>query len=451
MHHVKTAQTHLLFSFGALLYATVGAPACGGDDASDAPNEEAGDGGTGANERSTGDSSSGGSSQDSSGSTHGEGAGSQGDSVYALVSQVLGDDSSFASYLALTDSLDEGALSLDDAIEIPGRALGVGPYEAGAIYVSQGSTISRYLLDGDALDTKDVKSVSFENYGIANIGEYAGQFQFVASDKAYFFDGSNAQLVVWDPDAMTLQRQIELDELVLEDSVLVFSPAPVRQADRVITFAGFRSSDNATIRSKAAVVVVDTKSDQTTVVTDDRCGYTLSGAEGPDGMIYLATEAYGSAVYRVNEDNAPPPCMLRFSLETMEFDPGFELNLPDLFDGKAAATLVGGPDGKTFLGVLDETAYGTIDETTVARALASAAAWQWTHVTLGDSPVAEQPAGPHTLGSVLALSLGESTYMPTFSMVAGGVSTTLLRVGPNGPEQGGLAVQGRVFSTVKLR
>src|SRR5690242_15427003 len=57
--------------------------------------------------------------------------------VYALTTQVITADEP-TSYIVLTNKVDQAAtLSLDNAISIPGRALGVGIAKSGSIFVGQ--------------------------------------------------------------------------------------------------------------------------------------------------------------------------------------------------------------------------------------------------------------------------------------------------------------------------
>ncbi|MGK4004657.1 hypothetical protein WMF31_18635 [Sorangium sp. So ce1036] len=389
--------------------------------------------------------------EDGGGATSAAGAGGGGAASgprFAITTQVLGSDTADSlSYVVVTDSLDAGTpLSLGDGIEIVGRALGVGPEGGGAVFVAGDAepTVTRYDLQADG-SLKKGSAVSFLGKGLASIGEYGGQFQFVSETKAYFFDGPTAQVVVWNPKDMTVTGDIPLDDLVLADATLTFSAAPLRQGNDVITFAGWRQGPE--VPSQAAIVVVDSATDEATVVTDDRCGYVRDGALGPDGKIYVATEAYGAAVHRLNPDSAAAACMLRFDPETREFDPDFHVELSSLFDGSAAGSLIRGPGGEAFLRVLDEEAF-EIKEDTHPRVLASAAAWRWASVTLGDEPTATVLGAEPTGGSVVMLELGDRSFAPLYQ---GQSSTTFLEITADGPGEATLSTEGLVFSAVKMR
>ncbi|WP_437878758.1 hypothetical protein [Sorangium sp. So ce513] len=369
--------------------------------------------------------------------------------AYALTVQVFGPDGGDTqSYITVTGSLDsDKPLSLDDGIEVQGRALGVGPDGGGAVFVTGDAapTVTRYDLQADG-SLKEGDTISFQGKGLARIGEYGTQFHFVSETKAYFFDGPTAQVVVWNPKEMAVTGDIPLESLVIQDAGLSYSSSPpLRLGDDVITFAGWRLGSE--VPSQAAVVIVDSTTDQATVVTDDRCGYVRDGVVGPDGLIYMATEAYGAAVHRLNPDNAAAPCMLRFDPETRQFDPDFHVELNTLFDGDTAGSIFGGPGGKAFLRVLDESAY-EIAADTHPRVLASAPAWRWASVTLGDEPKAEVLDGEPSGGSVLTVALGDRTFLLEFD---GQESTTLRELGDEGPGAAGVTAPGLAFSAVKLR
>lgn len=367
--------------------------------------------------------------------------------LYAVVTQIFADDAANnQTYIVVTDSLEGGELSTDDGIELPGRAIGAGPANGGALFVGgdSGPTVTRYELQDDGtLEERD--TVSFIGEGIATIGEYGGQFHFVSEDKAYFFDGPTAQLVIWSPEAMTVLDTVPLTDLVIEGTTLTFSASPLVVGDKVITFAGWRLGP--AVPSEVGIVVVDTTSDDVTVLRDGRCGYARDGALGEDGMVYLATEAYGAAVHRLNAENAAAPCMLRFDPDTLALDDAFAPELSALGDGAPTGSLTRGAGGSVFLRVLDETAFEIVADTH-PRVLASAAAWRWARVTLGDEPALELLDTEVSGGSVVMLELGDRSIAPMF---VGGESTTFHALSRDGLGEPLASIPGLVFSAVKLR
>src|SRR5690606_32540249 len=235
-------------------------------------------------------------------------------------------------------------------------------------------------------------------------------------------------------------------ELAHEGENLSFTAAPVRHGDKLYTFPGWRLSPMETV-ARAAVVVVDTTTDEATIVEDTRSGYVRDGVMGSDGKLYVATEAFGSAAYHLNDEN-PVPRLLRFDPEKEEFDPDFSVDLGSLFGGAAAGSLIVGPGNQAFLRVLDEEA--APEAPANARVLASAPAWGWVTLTVGDTPSASLIEGaPLSGGSTVPFTLGTRVFTLVF---VNNESTSLVELTKDGPSsEEPLSVPGLVFSAVKLR
>lgn len=371
--------------------------------------------------------------------------------VYALVTQVFAPEGQ-TSYIALTDSIAKYAtITLDSATEYPGRALGAGLTGAGTLYVggNEGGKVTRYDLARDGRSLVEGPSLSFAGKGISNIGEYQEQFQFVSPTKAYYFDGRTAQMVVWDPSEMTVEGSVDLSQLVMQGALLTFSTNAIRRGNEIAFPLGWRSDVDARIVSEAAVLVVDTTNDSVRVVRDGRCGYVRTAVEGADGRLYLATEAYGSAVHRVVPAKAPAPCMLRLDAAWREFDPGYHVELSTLVGGATAGTLLPGPSkDSAWIRVLDESTTA-VSDTTNPRVLASTAAWSWWTLSLTDSPTATpQPLGVSN-GSDFLINTDDHAVVPEF---AADRSHTVLRdLSTGSPGDSTVTIPGLLFSLVRLR
>jgi hypothetical protein len=344
--------------------------------------------------------------------------------VYAITTQVITTDEPH-SYVILTDKVDHTEpLSLDQAIELPGRALGVGIPKSGALFVggNEARTVTRYNLTSDGRLEKGA-TVSFDGLGVASIGEYQHQFQFISDTKAYYFDGRTSQAVVWNPSDMSVTGSINLSGIAVEGAILTFSTLPVRLENQVIMPLGWRPATGVGITKQAGVVVIDTRTDTATIVKDSRCGYVRDGVMGPDGMLYLATEVYGAAVRRVAGGEMPAPCLLRFNPRTLEFDPSFHVRLDTLVNGGTAGSLLPGPGGTAWLRVFDESLF-QVQAATHPRTLASAPVWKWWQLrldTLTATPVEKLPA---TTGSTF---LFEADDRLLFTEFASGSTATSLR------------------------
>lgn len=368
--------------------------------------------------------------------------------MYAITTQIVTTDTP-QSYIILTDTLDvPETLKLETAIELPGRALGVGITKSGSLFVggSEAPTVTRYNLTSDGKLEK-AGTVSFEGKGVASIGEYQNQFQFISETKAYYFDGRTSQVIIWNPTEMTVTGTIPLSDITVSGAVLTFATQPIRRGDQVIMPLGWRPSTGVGITKQAGVIVVDSKADTATVVTDTRCGYVRDGVLGADGKVYLATEVYGAAVRRVAGGDTPVPCLLRFDPQSLTFDGSFYQDLSALVGGGTAGSLLPGPNGTAFLRVFDESLF-QVQQGTHPRVLASASAWKWWQLrldTLAATPVAALPA---TTGSTFLFPASDRTIFTEFT---NGSAATNLRELTDGSGKVTANLPGISFSFLQVR
>ncbi|MFP2932559.1 hypothetical protein ACLESO_46920 [Pyxidicoccus sp. 3LG] len=369
--------------------------------------------------------------------------------MYAVITQVSSSTDP-QSYVVLTDTVEHTApLSLENAVEIPGRALGSGVAKEGTLYVSSssGARVTRYELQDDNT-LKETGSVSFEGRGVNSIGEYQHQFQYVSATKAYYFDGRTAQIIVWNPTDMTVTNAISVNGVTVEGAVTTFASHPVRIQNHIYMPIGWRPSAGVGITKLAGVIVLDTTNDTAKVETDDRCGYVRDPVIGPDGKIYVSTEVYGAAVYRMVGGDTPVPCMLRFDPQTQKFDANFFHDLTTLTGGAAAGSLLAGPQGTVYLRVLDEAAY-TVVPGTSPRAVASAAAWRWWQVRLDNVTATLVPGLPASTGSTFLHTVEDNRIL--FTEFTNSSSATNFRELTGNQGQVRFNTQGLTFSFLQLR
>ncbi|MFP2905816.1 MxcI protein [Pyxidicoccus sp. 3LFB2] len=367
--------------------------------------------------------------------------------LYAITTQKLVADPVESYVVVTTEAERTASLSLENAVKVPGRALGVGIPKTGSVYVvsDESATVTRYTLNSaGALEPSG--TVSFASRGVTSLGEYQANFQFISETKAYYFDGATAQVVIWNPTAMTVTGSIPLEGLVIPETVLAFSGAVVWVDKQLIMPVGWRPVTGVGITRKASVVSIDTATDVATIATDDRCGYTHDAAVGLDGQVYVATEAYGAAVRRVMGEDAPEPCLLRFDPRTRAFDPSFYRSLEDLVGGGTAGALIPGARGTAYVRVLDES-IAPVTEGTHPRTIASGTGWQWWELKLDTLTATRKAEFPSTSGSVFLFESENQTLYTEFG--AGASSTTLHVLGDGGKAT--VTTQGLSFSFLQLR
>ncbi|NMO20490.1 hypothetical protein HPC49_34135 [Pyxidicoccus fallax] len=370
--------------------------------------------------------------------------------MYAAVAQTSVNGAS-TSYVVLTDKVDlTTPLTLENAIEISGRALGSGIAKTGSLYVSssEGADITRYDLTSEGrLERKT--SVSFSGRGVNNISEYQNQFQFVSPTKAYYFDGRTSQVIVWNPTEMTVTSAVPVAGLAVEGGTTTFATHPVRSGNLVIMPVGWRTSNTAAVIKRAGVIVVDTTTDSATLVEDPdaRCGYVRDGVVGPDGMVYLGTEAYGAAAYRVAGGSTPVPCLLKFNPQTREFDRQFFRELSSFTGGGTTGALLPGPQGTAYLRVLN--ANYAIGPNTSARTVASAAEWGWWQLKLDTLVATKVDTLPASTGSTFLFNAADNRVL--FTEFANNSSTTNFRELTDHSGKVAFSTQGLAFSFLQLR
>jgi hypothetical protein len=367
---------------------------------------------------------------------------------YVFASQVFTGENA-TTYIVARDEISAGTLSLDDGVVVPGRAIAASSGEDGYVFVGSGDgpSVTRYEVNSKNELVKG-PVVSFEGKGVASIGEYQTQFQFISETKAYYFDAKSAQVVVFNPQKMTVTSSIDLKELSSPSHIVAFSSAPTRRGSEVVMPVGFRSLNNAQIIKEAAVVLIDSEDDSFTIARDTRCGYVRDAVTLADDTIYLATEAYGSAVHRLSSANAEPPCLLRIPAGKQTFDGAFHVQLNDLADGKTVGSLVALASGKAYVKVLDEK-LTMITPMTSARALASATAWTWSEIKFGDSPTLKAaPALPPTAGSVISFKGEDTLLVAEFVNFS---ESTKLRNLSDGSGDVATSSEGLLFSVAQVR
>jgi hypothetical protein len=116
------------------------------------------------------------------------------------------------SYLYVVDSLDASTnIEPSTGLEMAGSARLFANEETGWIAVGAGedSTITRYTVDADnQLIPGD--RISLQSYGINS--HWSDDLYFVSKNKLYYPDRANEQLLIIDPEAMSIKGAIPLPQ-----------------------------------------------------------------------------------------------------------------------------------------------------------------------------------------------------------------------------------------------
>lgn len=335
------------------------------------------------------------------------------------------------SYLMGVEALASGAtVGFDDGVEIPGVAIGVSFGDDPYLYVgaSDAPEIVRYALTEQGL-VEDAR-VSLAGAGTTSVGGYQSNLLLVSKEKAYYIDQAKDQLVVWNPTTMEVTGSVEFDEPITGEGLRTgISGFPLLHDGRFYIGLGWLDAQTLEVIGGAAVLVIDTETDETKVVRDPdgECGYSFSVVQGGD-VLWVGSEAYAAAYWAITGDEAARPCMKILDPETLEF--GGNAVYFDLAIEAAAGTLVPGPTAtKAYLRYLSEDDLGmTLEEwrtggengTPVgnARVLSSRPAWRWAEVDYEQEVIVPLDFAPSS-GATLRIDTGNGTLLPEFDNAAG--------------------------------
>lgn len=371
--------------------------------------------------------------------------------------------------IAATQFLPDGTTTLIALVEDPGapatldasRALEVGG--AAAIFGTSGQDIlavgssespvlTRYeitpgrgFVEGDQL--------SLANAGVSSAFKRQGLVPFISETKAYWLDDVTQQVIVWNPDAMTIDGSFSLEAAAREGLVFELGERAVVRDDGLLFVGARYRTANEGEAGRAVALIIDTASDELVEVLEDpRCGDTIHVVADQSGTLYFASGAVAAVLYALQRPaDYPAPCMLRILPGERRFDPDFQINIPDLVEGRSAGRLVAGKDGHAYvLALHEEYLDAELGETTEIWEPWDASAWRWWRFEL-DSAVSATPVDSAPLASAAGgvLRAGGQDYITHLRSEDG--ITTLLVAGEDGSLTAGLETPGLPYGLLQVR
>ena len=379
-----------------------------------------------------------------SGATGGSG-GNEGSAF--LVMNRFRDPSGRTMFLSVLPSLDQGEISLSNALEVSG--LSRSRAFNGKVYVFDGEavTVTRYVVDGDRLVEDVLENGDRARFSMAPAGvtRFTNQIAFIDAERAYYVDLVLDQVVVWSPTEMTITSTFSAPELGRDG--FGTTGANVDVIDDFVVVALSWSNDNppAFVPSAALAIFSASEDRLIDVLEDDRCIIARSTFID-DGDVYLMADAGGGiADLFAPPGTIPPPCLLRWVPGEEDFDSIFYRDLREIVNEPLVSGAVGRGDG-TFV---TQAYTSDIDPTTLEPLeLLDLSLWQWAVVDFvsDTSTLIESipPGGVSSLGWVV----DDQYLVPQFDDDLG--SSALYQIEGAGATEL-LSVTGEIFTVDRIR
>jgi hypothetical protein len=351
-------------------------------------------------------------------------------------------------------SLEKGTAELDRtrAVDLGTGGWIFGPPGTGYVYSApfDEPTITRWEV-GPAGTFRMDRKMSFANAGLETA--YAAAYSsFLTDQKAYFADGANRQIVVWNPAEMAVLSTIALPVEDQGKLVPMIGDRLIVRPDRIfaeVSWADPKSGWTDYGQSAQLVAidpVTDTIAETSTV---EGCGQLAAGGgTSSNGTAYFSPWDYRVAVRSLfGGTRGVAPCAARIVPPGRSFDEAWRVNLSDLVGGRPAGDLALVSDDTAVIHVFhQELAQPTAANWSDTRFKAHYLWWRW---KLG-APAAELMANqtPATEGA-LFFGIDGRQFLP--SNAADFSTTTLVELDAEGNMREGLTMPGIFHGAVRSR
>ncbi|MCP3097920.1 MxcI [Myxococcus sp. K15C18031901] len=378
----------------------------------------------------------------------GGGPDGNGEGELFMVHSAVETNGSRMNYFTLVDSLGE-ARTLDYAksLELPGRprlyaAQGVGFFAIGS---GESPTITRYEVKDGALVAG--ASVSFQAQGVRSLGAQA--VLFVSATKAYYKDTAQAQIIVWNPQEMVIEKTLPLPaELVKQGYVTGMSQWASRDGEAFFS-VGWSSTTYDAVLPGTVLVRIDTATDALTWTQDDRCRDLTKTLRQGDTLYFFSgvINGLGYAVKGTHEAGQQD-CFLRISSGKKAFDSDFVGTVSKALDDKHVGFVITvSEDGTAWLQVADKTITPTAPGTTYSEWYSKG--WSWWKVPFASlTTAATRVQGDPGAYSSFTLTSGSNFFV---SQSSSDYSTSTLMDLSTGAPKPTVSFPGFVLDVSRIR
>lgn len=312
----------------------------------------------------------------------------------------------------------------------------------GAVYVGhqENPIIQKWIVNADGqLELAD--SLSFQAFGVLEThGASHNVIQVIDDDTAWFFDHDNGRVMIFNPSDMSTTGET-IDYYAIYDGLdLVAGDWPDigdvgRVGDYIAVPMFWYAVTDDTIPLDTRIALINTRNNDVTILTDDRCAGSNVMANDSDGNLYFGP--HGAAALWSAEGSAGDavPCIIRILNGQDEVDQDYLVNLNALNGGKAVVGPFQGRGDTAYVLQFDGELGGGAD----ARALDE---WNLYSIKLGaDEPNYSQVAGwPQGSSQSVAFSLQVGTELKHYlgSVAANGENSAYYEILPDGTLEEGL-------------
>jgi hypothetical protein len=374
-------------------------------------------------------------------------------SLYVISFRVLGPAQDQWLMLPVS-SLEQGTVPLDHAraVELGSGGWIFGRPGAGYVYTApfDEPTITRWQVGAEGTFRMDRK-VSFANAGLTTA--YAAAYSsFLTDERAYFADGANRQIVIWNPADMSVLGTIALPVKDQGALVPMIGDRLVVRPDRIfaeVSWADPRSGWTEYGQSAQLFAIdpaTDTIAESSTV---EGCGQlSAGGGVSSEGTAYFSPWDYRAAVRSVfGGTKGVAPCAARLVPAGRSFDDAWRVNLSDLVGGRPAGDLSLVGDDTAVIHVFhQELARPTAADWPDTRFKAHYLWWRW---KLGAEAAELIPGQTPATEGALFFRIDGRQFLP--SNAADFSTTTLVEFDARGDMRERLTMPGIFQGAVRIR
>ncbi|KPM32233.1 MxcI protein [Croceitalea dokdonensis DOKDO 023] len=369
--------------------------------------------------------------------------------LFVLSHSVFGTDVN-TSYVTTVTDLDNTSVEFETSdlsqfVEFSGvGTVHALPEQKVAYYYSGEDATVTELLFADDNTVSLGREVSFAGLGVTNAN--FGSKLHVANDKAFVFSRQTSELIVWNPEDMSIIESKPLgitvpagDNLIQGDFFTVDGKAVLITGLVDENFLARRQGVNVTV-----IDIATNNVDSTT--TDDRTTFMSSSAIDANGNRYFGPNDNTSGQHFLTPDDSAKPVILRMLAGQTSFDPDWSYDPTDDLGSVLWGCCTQGADGNIFIQSFPEDGEGVAE--VQQNFEFGAFPFDWYDFDTSGPSVSTANTNAKGIPFGGAIPAGGEGYL----VIWDDVNSRLLRTtAPGGPQDGIAKVPGFIYNIVKVR